>query len=240
MPNSKQKTILLVSCGVCAGCTILLVLYVLYRVLVPSDEAVKYAVSVALGVASLAGAVAVLMYTDRLTVRSAGIVALHFGMLFFFVGVLIFCLFGAKYDVEMTPSRENSYSEIHFMDKDNSYTLVSLPFEMSLDSFEVVTYPNGADKEYNAVLTFTQKRSRLANSVDISVNKPVRKNGYKLYLMGYTKLSDSYRVNMLIKRDPGEYISLIGIVFMVAGSFACAFAKGKRKRSPHGIGGESK
>ncbi len=230
MSSGAKKKILSLSGILCAVEAVLCTVYVAHRIAFSADTPVTFVISALLLVLSATGAVLVLAYTSRPTLRSIGVLALHFGMVFFLAGITIYNFTGAKYNVSMPPDPDLVYSEIQNEKSDGNYESVSLPFEMSLDSFEIVTYPDGSDKEYNGVLTFTQKRSRLAESLDISVNKPVRKNGYKIYLMGFYGMGQSLQVNLLIKRDPGEFISLVGIICMVAGAFVTAFAPERKKK----------
>ena len=225
----EKKKILYVSAILCVVQAAIGILCAVCRIAFPQNMSLITAATVCLFILSFVGAAAVLVYISKMTFRSFGTLALHFGMVFFFIGIGIYAISGDKYNVSMPVDKTASYSQIRVEDENGGYQTVVLPFEISLDSFERITHEDGTDKQYNGTLTFTEKLSRRAESVQISVNKPVRKNGYKIYLMGFSGTGDNVSVSMLMKRDPGEYISLIGIFCIILGSFICCFSSKKRQ-----------
>lgn len=57
----------------------------------------------------------------------------------------------------------------------------------------------------------------------LTVNHPVYKGGWKIYLMAVSGSGNAQYVTLMFKKDPGEIVTLIGIVLLVAGSFISAF-----------------
>ena len=75
-----------------------------------------------------------------------------------------------------------------------------------------------AVKKYTATMTFTDGNTQVRQ--DLLVNYPIRKKGYKIYLMGYNESAKT--ATLLFKKDIGEPFSIIGIIFIVGGTlFHC-------------------
>lgn len=64
----------------------------------------------------------------------------------------------------------------------------------------------------------------------LTVNHPLRCGDWKVYLMGVSAQGDTSYVTLTFKKDPGEFLTIAGIVLLVAGTFiACFMRTGKPK-----------
>lgn len=65
----------------------------------------------------------------------------------------------------------------------------------------------------------------------LTVNHPLRKGGWKIYLLAVSGSGEGAYVTFLFKKDPGEIITYIGIGMLVIGSFlSCFMRQGKPKK----------
>lgn len=71
-------------------------------------------------------------------------------------------------------------------------------------------------KEYIASVTFIDDNA-VTKVEELRVNHPIYKNGFKIYLMGYTEMSS--RVTLMFKKDLGEPLETAGLVIIMLGTF---------------------
>lgn len=98
-----------------------------------------------------------------------------------------------------------------------------------------------AVKKYTASMTFIDDKGQTHK--DLLVNYPVRKGGYKIYLMSYNESAKS--ATLLFKKDIGEPFSTAGLIFVMGGTlFHClgypAIKKLGGKKLPLKEGGTEK
>lgn len=98
-----------------------------------------------------------------------------------------------------------------------------------------------AVKKYTASLTFIDGKD--VTKKELIVNYPVRKNGFKIYLMSYNETAKS--ATLLFKKDIGEPFSTAGLIFVMGGTlFHClaypAVKKLGGKKLPLNEGGTAK
>lgn len=66
--------------------------------------------------------------------------------------------------------------------------------------------------------------------LSLTVNHPLRKGGWKIYLLAVSGSGEGAYVTFLFKKDPGEIVTYIGIGLLVIGSFiSCFMRTGKKK-----------
>jgi hypothetical protein len=97
-----------------------------------------------------------------------------------------------------------------------------LDFYLGIADFKVERYEEeedgtAVDKHYEATLRIMPEGSREIEEHALVVNGTHRESGWKIYLMNYDRQTES-AVQLMLKRDPGEFISLGGIWLTIAGS----------------------
>lgn len=70
-------------------------------------------------------------------------------------------------------------------------------------------------KEYIASVTFIEDNA-VMETKELTVNSPLYRNGYKIYLMGYNEMTK--RVTLMFKIDKGEVLSTAGLVIVMLGT----------------------
>ncbi len=96
---------------------------------------------------------------------------------------------------------------------------VELDFALGVSSFEVEKYEDGSDKFYDAKLKLVKRGVADPIYETFRVNHPVRVNGWKIYLMNYEETPSGKVVYIMLKNNPGEYITLAGIWMTIIGGF---------------------
>lgn len=142
-----------------------------------------------------------------------GFYILHAGIVILLVGFVISNLTSVSYmfSVDIGSTYEVQRGKIDFSTA------------MELDKLELLKYDDGSIKQYIGTLKFYDKsNNEIVRVEEISVNHPVRVDGYKLYLMNYDEATD--QATFLVKYDMAEYIILIGIVTLVGGTFLMCFS----------------
>ncbi len=174
------------------------------------------------------------------TLHRVGYYLLHVGLVLFLVGHFAYYIGGDRTEVTL-PVGSDTYGKIQRVDENGLPTdeFTDLGFQIGVASFRVEQYPadeNGraADKFYEAALVTVDRTSLLEQVRPLTVNGPVHENGWKIYLMNYGGTEETgYRVLLLLKRDPGEVFSDMGIWFTIAGAFLLCIRRktGKEGRS---------
>lgn len=101
--------------------------------------------------------------------------------------------------------------EAYFMDGRQTW----LPYEVTLMGFEVQQYDNGVPSAYHAVVEVD------GDVACIEVNDPYTRGfGEDVYLVGYDAAmgSDSTYCILEIVREPWKYMTVVGIVMLLAGA----------------------
>jgi hypothetical protein len=88
-------------------------------------------------------------------------------------------------------------------------------------------------KQYFITIEFLDGARVIVETKEISINHPVRFNGWKIYLMSYDDKtlsedgSPTVMFRMLFKHDPGEFVALAGIIMTIAGTICmCIISPG--------------
>lgn len=168
----------------------------------------------------------------KFTLYRAGFYAMHIGLVLFLVGCFVYYIAGDVVNVSVPIDSTAMYNEIkrNSAEEGESETL-KLDFYLGVSDFSVERYESeeeGAaaiDKYYEATLRIMPEGSREIEEHALIVNGPHRESGWKIYLMNYDRMSES-AVQLMLKYDPGEYITLAGIWLTIAGSvIMCLFRK---------------
>jgi hypothetical protein len=166
------------------------------------------------------------------TVYKVGFYVLHGGLVLLIIGFIIYGALGKKYDVTVY-STDVYYDSI----RDTTVSgevIIDLGFKFRLDGVQAEYHldeegkPTSSPKMYSAVLTVIYPGEDTPKAVEISVNKPLYINGYKIYLMSMDTASQG--ATLLFKKDPAEFTITSGIVLLIVGSFLmCYFGDVKKK-----------
>ncbi len=101
--------------------------------------------------------------------------------------------------------------------------VVTLPFSVSLEDFQIDYYPDGiSPKQYTSHLIVDGK------PLSVSVNNPVSYDGYTLYQDSYDNLYGQYSV-LLVVRDPWQPVVFLGMVLLALGAVMLLFGRWKAK-----------
>lgn len=160
----------------------------------------------------------------------AGFYILHGALVILIVGFLIYRAVGFKATVAL-PVGGQSYSSIEIPNDKGESKFIDLGFYLGVEDAKTEYYEDGVSpKYYEATLKLTDKVSLRSDNKALSVNHPIRKNGYKIYLMSFA--SEGEAAVLLIKRNPAEYTIIAGIALVVAGTFImCLFRRERRDKN---------
>lgn len=104
-------------------------------------------------------------------------------------------------------------------------TMGWLPFEITLEEFNIETYSNGVPSMYEARVKVD------GDDVVLEVNKPYTVSfGKDLYLVGFDNMNDGDSCILQVVYEPWRYAALTGVVMMLTGAFLL-FAGGPRRRN---------
>lgn len=192
--------------------------------------------------ALLAGAVAVSLvaFNPQKSIYDLGFYLLHTGIVLFIAGMMIFALSGSSHYVNLPPlssitqEAENQMKSIYgYSDKDierlRSYRnqigtddgeIIDLGFNFRIVDFDTEYYEDGESvRHYEATLEFFLSDGTI-ETAPLTVNHPIYRCGWKIYLMNVGTSPYGYeQVNLLMKKDPAEFISVAGIILTVLGTF---------------------
>ena len=158
-----------------------------------------------------------------------GFYVIHGGLVLLVIGFMIYGLFGEKYDVGVFRG-ETYYDSIRDTSGETE-KMVELGFGFRLE--EVYTeyhldrdgVPTKDPKMYYAVLSVVENGSSVPKTFEISVNKPLRLNGYKIYLMAISNDGQS-GATFLFKKDPAELTITLGMASTIIGAFLMCYSSG--------------
>lgn len=166
-----------------------------------------------------------LSFRTKLNLHGIGFYLVHTGLVVFLAGCFIYYISGEKIPVNLNVDETAMYNQIQRFSETGNGEFVKMPFDMGLSNFRVEKYEDGSDKYYEATLMISPEGTREIIYEPLIVNKPHRESGWKIYLMGYDGTMGS-TVSLLMKWDPGEYVSLSGIIMIIIGCIIlCLFRK---------------
>ena len=122
--------------------------------------------------------------------------ALHLSFLFILLGALLTMLTGQHGRMKLEPNRPNSHFFIQ--EKDGEITKHALPFSLTLDRFEIETYPDSKKpKDYISHLKVTDGNN-ITETV-ISMNNILKHRHYRFYQSDFDEQGNSI---LDVARDP--------------------------------------
>lgn len=189
----------------------------------------------------LGGAIAVslVVFNPQKSIYDIGFYLLHMGIVLFLVGMAVFAVKGSSHYVALPDiasviatekELKNNYS---FGDSDidrlKSYRnqmagddgeIIDLGFNFRITDFTAEYYEDGeAVKHYDAEVEFFL-RDGTVETLHLTVNHPIYRGGWKIYLMSVGTSPYGYeQVTLLIKNDPAEFVSVAGIALIILGTF---------------------
>ena len=152
--------------------------------------------------------------------KRIGFYLTHAGIVLMLAGFALFELGGDSVTAAVPVSKE-VYTYYSNIQRENG-EICDLGFNICVENFEIERYDDGSDRQYSADLLFADAVTLKVENKELSVNHPVRKNGWKIYLMnhgkGFTADGIGEYVNLLFRRDPGEYVVKAGVLVLAAGT----------------------
>ena len=101
--------------------------------------------------------------------------------------------------------------EVYFMDGRQTW----LPYDILLEDFQVQEYPGGVPSAFSAEVVVDGEQ------VEIRVNHPyTRAFGEDIYLVGYDAAAGSESTYCILEivREPWKYVTVLGVVMLLAGA----------------------
>lgn len=142
--------------------------------------------------------------------KNIGKWAMHFGLAVMLIGFAVFQLSGDTINANVPVGSDTYYANIQ---RENG-EVCELGFNFRITDFNIDYHEDGTDKMYRAGIEFADSVSLRVESDELAVNDTVVKNGWRIYLMSYS--GDT--VNLMFRRDPGDYVVKTGIWLTVAGT----------------------
>lgn len=165
--------------------------------------------------------VCLLKMKPTLKLHRIGFYILHFGLVLFLIGSFVYYSFGDKITVHI-PVNGQTYSKIQR--QENTEEFVDLGFGIGVADFKAEQYEDtGMDKYFEATLMLEDKTSLRVENKKLTVNNPVKDNGWKIYLFGNTPQNNT--VTLLLKNDPAETVTDIGLWMSIIGAFLMCIRK---------------
>ena len=185
-------------------------------------------------------AVSIVAFNPQKSIYDLGFYILHMGIIIFVAGMMIFAVKGYSLYVNLpslasvTQEAENQMKNIYgYSDKDierlRSYRnqigtddgeIIDLGFNFRIVDFDTEYYEDGESvRHYEAMMEFFLSDGTI-ETVPLTVNHPIYRGGWKIYLMNVGVSPYGYeQINLLMKKDPAEFISVAGIILTVLGTF---------------------
>ena len=218
-----------------------------------------------LSLLGLAIAISLVAFNPRRGLYSIGFYLAHLGIVAFLAGSLIYLAGGYRVTVavpnggSVTPvleyqmmqmgmtgdqiaSLKGYYNQIpgEQIDETTGKALpIDLGFHLRITDFVTEYYDEQRQnvKHYEATVEILYPDGKTETRA-LAVNHTLRVNGWKLYLMdvGTDEVYGYEKVHVTFKRDPTEWLSTLGIIITILGTFFMCFgktrsAKGKRQPS---------
>jgi len=203
--------------------------------------------SIVFGTLAIASLVGIFFIKPGFSIYKVSFYLFHVGITLFLAGMFMFALWGSEVTVALPAGThriverdaagnitKNEYDflpGVNITAHGNVIDVFDFGFFMRIGDQQgdvfIEKHPNGNEKQFWACIEFAEKDQdgKPANITEkwISMNNPVRKNGVKIYLMSikgvtlYNDGSTSGEVLLHFKKDPGEIVSVVGIVLLLAG-----------------------
>ena len=143
--------------------------------------------------------------------KRMAVCALHLSLLFILAGALLTMLTGQHGRMKLEPNRPNSH---FFIQDQGEISKEALPFSLTLDRFEIETYPeSNKPKDYVSYLRLSDSETQ--RDVIISMNKILRHKHYRFYQSDYDEQGNSI---LDVARDPwGIGVTYVGYALLFFG-----------------------
>ena len=170
--------------------------------------------------ALLAGLLVCLAVRCRLWKRFS-VCALHLSILLILSGALLTMLTGQHGKMKLEPNRPNSH---FFIQEQSEIEKEALPFSLTLDRFEIETYPeSNKPKDYVSYLRLSDGETQ--RDVVISMNHILKYKHYRFYQSDYDDKGNSV---LDVARDPwGIGVTYAGYVLLFVGLTAMLIERRK-------------
>ncbi len=122
------------------------------------------------------------VYQPGWTPYKIGFYLMHVGLLILLAGLAAFELAGNDMTVQVPVSESGAYYD-NIKNEDGD--TIDLGYAFKITDFTVEKYPSGADKYYRADVAFTDPTTLAVKNDYLEVNRTLRQNGWKMYLMDY-------------------------------------------------------
>ena len=174
--------------------------------------------------ALLAGLMVYMTVKCRMWKRMA-VCALHAAILFILLGALLTMLTGQHGRMKLEPNRPNSQ---FFIKHGDEITKVTLPFNLILDHFEIVKYPDSEKpKDYVSYLQLNDGKT--SQDAVISMNHILRHKHYRFYQSDYDEQGNSI---LDVARDPwGIGMTYVGYALLFVALVAILIERRKAFRA---------
>ena len=140
--------------------------------------------------------------------KRMAVCALHSAILLILLGALLTMLTGQHGRMKLEPNRPNSH---FFIQDKGEITKEALPFSLTLDRFEIETYP-GSNKLKDYVSYLKLSDGKTQKDVVISMNHILRHKHYRFYQSDYDEQGNSV---LDVARDPwGIGVTYAGYVLL--------------------------
>ncbi len=123
------------------------------------------------------------VYQPGLTPYKIGFYLLHVGLLILLAGLAAYSFAGESMTVQVPVSENGQYYD-NVQNEEGEMT--DLGFAFRLTAFEIQKYESGADKYYKTNVEFADPTTLEIKTDYLEVNRTLRQNGWKLYLMDYS------------------------------------------------------
>ena len=151
--------------------------------------------------------------------------ALHLSILFILLGALLTMLTGQHGKMKLEPNRPNSH---FFIQEKGEITKEALPFSLTLDRFEIETYPESSKpKDYVSYLRLSDGETH--RDVVISMNHILKHKHYRFYQSDYDEQGNSI---LDVARDPwGIGVTYVGYALLFVALAAMLIERRKAFRA---------
>ncbi len=151
--------------------------------------------------------------------------ALHLSILFILLGALLTMLTGQHGKMKLESNRPNSH---FFIQEKGEITKEALPFSLTLDRFEIETYPESSKpKDYVSYLRLSDGETH--RDVVISMNHILKHKHYRFYQSDYDEQGNSI---LDVARDPwGIGVTYVGYALLFVALAAMLIERRKAFRA---------
>ncbi len=122
-------------------------------------------------------------YQPALTPYKVGFYCMHIGLIILLAGLFAYAIAGQEMTVQVPISEEGAYYD-SIQNEDGEET--DLGFAFKLTDFKIEKYPSGTDRYYRTEVAITDPTTLEVEADYLEVNRTLRKNGWKIYLMDYS------------------------------------------------------